>query len=344
MATLLHLLVPGLLQRPDGTDPALFRSTAPALEWLLARADADPVPATLDATLFELFGLPTPIDADLPVAALTRLADGGEAGGGDWWLRADPVHLRADLHGGVFLADARTLAIEADETTALAAAFNQTFAEDGLRLEAPCPERWYLRLPTDPGIRTQTLSAAAGRNINALLPAGPNARHWHTLLTEIQMLFHGHPLNQAREQRRQPMINGLWFWGGGSCPTAARAPTAGLYARDPLVRGLARLSGTAIDPLPERAEDWREAAATETDSLTVLETTRHDAADGNPAHWIEHIATLERDWFAPCRRWLQTGKLTALHLYPGNGRRYTVTGAARWRFWQRARPLAQHLR
>ena len=43
MATLLHLLVPGLLQQPDGTDPALFRSTTPALEWLLARADADRV-------------------------------------------------------------------------------------------------------------------------------------------------------------------------------------------------------------------------------------------------------------------------------------------------------------
>ncbi|HMQ12248.1 MAG TPA: hypothetical protein PKD21_02215, partial [Candidatus Competibacter phosphatis] len=316
MATLLHLLVPGLLQQPDGTDPALFRSTTPALEWLLARADTDPVPTTLDEVLFELFGLPAPIDADLPVAALTRLADAGKIGDGDWWLRADPVHLRADMHGGVFLADARTLAIEADEATALVAAFNQTFAEDGLGLEAPRPDRWYLRLPADPGIRTQALSTAAGRNINALLPTGLNARRWHTLLTEIQMLFHGHPLNQAREQRRQPMINGLWFWGGGSCPTAARAPTAGLYARDPLVRGLARLSGAAIDPLPERAEDWQEAAATETDSLTVLETTRHDAADGNPAHWIEHIATLERDWFAPCRRWLQTGKLTALHLYP----------------------------
>ncbi len=344
MATLLHLLVPGLLQRSDGTDPALFRPAAPALEWLLARADVGPVPAILDEVLFERFGLPVPLDADLPVAALTRLADGGEAGGGDWWLRADPVHLRADMHGGVFLADARTLAIEPDEATALVAAFNQTFAEDGLRLEASCPERWYLRLPADPGIRTQALSAAAGRNINALLPAGPNARRWHTLLTEVQMLFHGHPLNQAREQHRQPMINGLWFWGGGLCPTGARTPAAGLYARDPLVCGLACLSNAAINPLPERAEDWREAAATETDSLVVLEATRHAAADGDPARWAEQVAMLERDWFAPCRRWLQTGTLTALHLYPGNGCRYTVTGAARWRFWRRARPLTHHLR
>ncbi len=343
MATLLHLLVPGLLQRPEGADPALFRPAAPTLEWLLARADVDPVPATTDGILFQLFNLPVPTDADLPAAAITRLADGGEPDG-DWWLRADPIHLRADMHGGVFLADARTLAIEPDEAAALVAAFDQTFAEDGLRLEALYPERWYLRLPVDPGIRTQALSAATGRNINALLPAGPNARRWRTLWTEAQMLFHGHPLNQAREQHRQPMINGLWFWGGGFCPTGARTPAAGLYARDPLVRGLARLSGTAISPLPEQAEDWREAAATETDSLAVLEATRHATADGDPARWIEQVATLERDWFAPCRRWLQTGKLTALHLYPGNGRRYTVTSAARWRFWRRARPLFHYPR
>ena len=72
VATLLHLLVPGLLQRPDGTDPALFRR--PRRHWngyWLAPIPAR-VPATLDATLFELFGLPAPIDADLPVAALTR--------------------------------------------------------------------------------------------------------------------------------------------------------------------------------------------------------------------------------------------------------------------------------
>ncbi len=336
MATLLHMLAPGLLQRPDGADPALFQPAAPALAWLLARADAGPAPATPDEALFERFGLPVPAGADLPIAAITRLADGG-APGGDWWLRADPIHLRADLHGGVFLADARLLAIQPDEAAALVAAFNQTFAEDGLRLEAPCPDRWYLRLPADPGIRTQPLSAAIGRNINALLPGGPNARRWHTLLTEVQMLFHGHPLNQAREQHGQPMINGFWLWGGGLCPTGARAPAAGLYARDPLVRGLARLSGAAINPLPERAEDWREAAATEPDSLVVLEATRHDAADGDPTRWVEHVVTLERDWFAPCRRWLQAGKLTALHLYPGNGRRHTVTSAARWRFWRRAR-------
>jgi hypothetical protein len=158
------------------------------------------------------------------------------------------------------------------------------------------------------------------------------------------MLFHGHPINQAREQRGQPMINGLWLWGGGGCPAGARAPAAGLYANDPLTRGLARLANAAVAPIPEHAGDWLDSAAGEADSLVVLEATRHDAADGDLAAWADHVAELEEAWFAFCRRWLQTGKLAALRLYPGNGRVYTLTGAARWRFWRRPRPLAAYRR
>lgn len=340
MATALHLLIPGLLGA-WAADLAVPGPATPALEWLLARADARAVPATDDAMLFHRFGLPIPAGADLPVAAVTLLSDGGEPGDG-WWLRADPVHLRPD-HRGVFLADARVLALEPAEARALVEAFDQTFAADGLRLDAPRPDRWYLRLAADPGFRTHPLIDAIGRDINPLLPYGPNARRWHALLTEAQMLFHGHPVNQAREARNRPMINGLWLWGGGPCPTGARAPAAGLYANDPLTRGLARLADAAVAPVPEHAGDWLDSAAGEPDSLVVLEATRHDAADGDPATWAEHVAELEYAWFTFCRRWLQTGKLAALHLYPGNGRAYTLTGAARWRFWRRARPLSAYV-
>jgi len=240
--------------------------------------------------------------------------------------------------------DARILAIELAEARALVEAFDQTFAADGLRLDPLRLDRWYLRLPSDPELRTHPLLDAIGRDINPLLPHGPAGLRWHALLTEAQMLFHGHPINQAREQRGQPMINGLWLWGGGVCPAGARAPAAGLYANDPLTRGLARLAGTAVGPVPETAADWLDAARDEADSLVVLETTRHDAADGDLAAWADHVAELEYAWFAFCRRWLQTGKLAALRLYPGNGRVYTLTGAARWRFWRRPRPLADDLR
>lgn len=342
MASTLHLLIPGLLGPwPDRSNPAFPRPAAPALEWLLARATVAAAPATTDPTLFQLFGLSVTYPADLPVAAVTRLADGGDADDG-WWWRADPVYFRPDLHG-VFLADARMLAVEPAEARALAEAFNQTFASDGLQLDALRPDRWYLRLPADPGVRTHSLESAIGRDIRALLPYGPAKQRWHTLLTEAQMLFHNHPVNRAREDRNQPLISGLWPWGGGRCPAGARPPAAGLYAHDPLARGLARLANAAVAPLPATAADWREASASETDSLTLLDTTRFDPLDDDLEAWLGNIADLERDWFEPCRRLLQTGSLAALHLYPGNGRRYAVSKTARWRFWQRPRPLVGHL-
>ncbi len=341
MANTLHLLIPGLLgpQPATATDPNWPAPLAPALAWLLARAERRAAPPSPDATLCELFGVPGAAAA--PVAALTRLVDGGELDEGGWWLRADPVHLRADMRA-VFLVDARALAIEPDEAGALVAAFNQTFREDGLRLIAPHPDRWYLRLPADPGITTRALCDAVGRDITSLLPQGPAGRRWNTLLTEIQMLFHQHPVNQAREAHARPSINSVWFWGGGEGPAAARAPAAGLYADDPLTRGLARLAGAAVSPAPERAGDWM-AAAPGADSLVVLETARHDSIDSDRDAWTEHVAALERDWFALCRRWLQTGRLAALRLYPGNGQSYALTGAARWRFWRRPRPLNAYL-
>lgn len=338
MAAALHLLIPGLL----GAWPAELavpRPVVPALEWLLARAEVAAVPASPDAVLFDLFAAPIPSATDLPQAAVTALADGINPGDG-WWLRADPVHLRPDARG-ILLIDARALSIEPVEAAALAAAFDQTFAADGLQLRVPCPERWYLRLLEDPGLHTHPLFEAIGRDINALLPYGLNARRWHTLLTEAQMLFHAHPVNRAREERNQPMINGLWLWGGGVLPEGAQAPAARLYADDDrLTRGLARLAGAAVHPLPENASDWQAASASKADSLVVLNLARYDRADSDPLAWADHLAVLERDWFAPLQRLLQTGQLRALHLYCGQGRRYSLTRAARWRFWRRHRPIA----
>lgn len=343
MATTLHLLVPGLLAvgRSVVADPVLAALAAPALRWLLARAQAHPVPASIDATLFQLFDALIPDDADLPVAAVTRLADGGQPDDG-WWLRADPVYLRPDLYG-VLLADARMLAIEPVEAALLAAAFDQTFAAEGLQLRVPRPDRWYLRLPADPGFRTHPLLDAIGRDINPLLPYGPSAPRWHARLTEIQMLFHQHPVNRAREERNQPLINSVWFWGGGACPASASAPAVGLYANDRLTRGLTRLAGAAVSPVPAHAGDWLDSARREPDSLVVLETMRYDSAEDDLARWTDHLMDLEYRWFTFCRRWLQTGELAALRLYPGNGRVYTLTNAARWRFWRRARPLSAYV-
>ena len=349
----LNLRVPGLrgaglAGRPRAGFP---QPIAPALAWLLARAQRIPDAADLDQQLFQASGLSPDPKADLPVAALTRLADGGAPDQG-WWLRADPVHLRPDLNG-VFLADAGQLAITADEAAALTAAFNQQFASTGLdlRLEALHPQRWYLRLAAAPALRTWPLLQAVGRDIRALLPYGPDKGRWHALLTEAQMLFHSHPINQARDQRRQPLINGLWLWGGGTLPQAASLrPAAALalwWADEPLACGLAHWTNQPVRPLPANATAWRATVASSVQTAgvachqVVLDATLYDPVEDQPLAWVEHVEQLERDWFVPCQQLLQAGQLQTLTLYPGDGWRYHLTPAARWRVWRRPQPLIE---
>lgn len=337
---ILHLLLPGLLGPWSSSDgePDLQPVRVPALERLLARAMATRLAVVgAEATLFDLFGLTVNADRDLPVAAVTRLADGGDASTG-WWLRTDPVHLDADLWQ-VLLRDARGLAITVQEAESLAAQFNAAFEQDGYALEVPHPCRWYLRLASDPGLCNRPLPEAIGQDINPFLPAGPEARRWRRLLTEIQMLFHGSEINRERENRGSSSINSVWFWGGGTLPDGARRPGDGVYADDPLSRGLARLADVPVSPLTANSAAWYAASVNQAETLVVSEIARFDRADDDFPAWAEHIRALERDWFSGCLDMLRHQRLARLHLYPCNGLRYDITPASLRRFWRRIRPL-----
>ena len=69
-----------------------------------------------DAVLCSLFGITVPADQDTPSASLSRLCDLDESDLSDparYWLRADPVHLRAD-QGRVLMIGADALRLDAD--------------------------------------------------------------------------------------------------------------------------------------------------------------------------------------------------------------------------------------
>lgn len=332
MTRTLHLVIPHLLAVwPAETLTAAPRP--PALERLLTRATVSPAPVGPAATLLSLFGLASD---PAPVAALTRLGDGAalDTVRRHWWLRADPVHLVADLHQ-VRLFDPCHLHLDQSEATALAAEFNRIYGADGLHLDAAHPQRWYLALTEPAAIVTHSPDAAIGQDIQPLLPTGPDRRRWQALLTEVQMLFYTSPINEARLRRGQLPVNGLWFWGGGELPEQATAPVTELYADDPLTRGLARLANAAISPAPASAADWQDSATG--DSLIVLDS---GATDPEARH--EQLEALERDWFAPLLDLCRRNRLH-LHLYPGHGQVYRVTAADLRRFWRRNRPLATHL-
>lgn len=339
----LRLVAPGLLG-PWQIEPGFSYPRTNALAYLLSRATVKSTAvADADALLCKLFGLPTYPNKDLPIAALTHLADGGVPDEG-WWLRADPVYLHADIRQ-VLLFDARALNISAAEADSLVAEFNQAFNEEGLQLNTPHPSRWYLRLKEDPGIRTEPLSKVIGRDMTPFLPQGVNARDWCRRLTEVQMLFHSSTVNKERHTKGQRPINGIWFWGGGVLPKPAHTISDVIYASDPVTRGLARLSATKLKPVPNTAFTWCNESVEERQALIVLESISYDLIDNITADtWRSYVDLLERDWFIPCLAMLRNKELSKLVLYPCNGLEYSVSHNDLWRFWRRMRPLQHYTR
>ena len=334
----LALLLPGL--SGPVSDPPVADYLVPrpvALDRLLSRSRVRQTGgAGFDATLCHWFGLEDGEHGSLPLAALTYLSDSGERST-DYLLRADPVHLRAD-QSSLRLFDSHGFSVTQEEADELVIAFNGFYTERGWRLVAPRPQRWYLSLPADPGITTIPLEKVAGQVVDPCLPRGDAAADWHALLNEIQMLFHAHPVNREREQRGEPAINSLWFWGGGVLPATVQPRADRVISDHPLGTGLAQQAGIARAAVPAGADEWLARAD---DGLSLLVDDRLDGPSryGDVGSWVDALQQLEQHWFSPLLAAIRDGGLSSLEIYPCNGYRYLTSKLQQRRFWKPSRPF-----
>lgn len=295
----------------DLTDAA--RETHPNLARLLARgrAGTDAADPSASAALARLCGLDV---AELaPIALAAEGIDPGEAR----WFRADPVHLLAGMHS-LSLFDSRHFALRADEAADLVATLNSHFAGE-IEFLAPHPRRWYARFARPLAFAAPPLDEVAGGHVVPGLVTGPDAAVLHGLAMEAQMLLHGHPVNAAREAADEPIVNGIWFWGGGR----RRRPEPA-YARivggDHMASAVAAAAGipwiaaaefTGLDSLPDA-------------TLAVLSIAADDAA-------------LDAGLFGPLLGALQRGRLgeATLSVVGPDGMRLRLTPWRAWAFWRR---------
>ena len=331
----LDVVVPALLAPPESPDP-LRSLRLPALERWLARAPAARRPETsLTALLASAYGL----DHPPPVAAVALLAEAGAQPGE--WLRADPVHVSVG-HDAITLHHAAVLEPTREEATALAAALQSLFAADGFEFRAIAPERWYVRIPEGERPRTTPLETALARNVFGLLPRGSGRVNWAGAITEAQMLLTTHAVNEAREAQRRPAINGVWFWGEGALPRSVAKPYAIVYAADPFARGLATLSGAravADTPTPASLDAVREGESV----LVVLDGPARALQRGDPEGWLAAARALDEAWFVNLSDAVE--RFGAVRIILPTHRDTLVaqvTGATRWRWFRRGKPLASH--
>lgn len=296
----------------------------PVMEKFLARATRRPA-ADGSALLAECFGLPP---QEFPVAALEQLGLDA-ARHPDYWWRADPVHLLVD-RDQVAMLPRNTLGVTQEEARALAAGINECFADAHLTIETPRPDAWYLRTPLAWHCRSFDPVRVEGRAITEFMPAGEDADGVRRLMTEIQMLLHMHPVNQAREAAGRLTINSVWIWGGGPLPEKVlRAPTQ-IVTSLPLVRGLAKLAGQTCEAWPADLK----AGAPAGDRLVALSVNDFGA---DPRR-------LDRELMAALWHALRHGRVNEIRFYPGGNCMYELKPLAAHRFWRRPRPLVEHLR
>lgn len=342
----LTLVIPGLLvtDTPDGAgEHAASYPRLAAFECLLSRAVVKPAAnQSIEHLLLSLFGLEQRETDELPVASITRCYDAGEINSG-WWMRADPVHVQPGLDS-VLMFGNHLVDINAQEATLLVDELNRHFATEGWTIEVHHTHRWYLHHPHAPVLKTWPLQQVIGRNIHSFLPTGDDATSWHGLLNEVQMVLHTSSVNQAREERGEPMINSLWFWGSGTIPTVPPQKWQGVWSNDPLIQGLAIAGGMEPRPLPASAIEWNKSSQHEGDCLVVIDEAALAHTCGNTQDWQHCLQRLEAEWGEPLLTALKAGELSSLSLYPGNGFVYHTDASLMRRWWKRVRPVQHFLK
>ena len=273
---------------------------------------------------------------DYPVAPITLLADNGTPGM-DYWLRADPVHLRV-MRDRIVLADTGVLNLSQPEADALALSISEHFGA-AFSPQPLHPARWYLRFDQVPRLSTTPISIAVGCDIDPRLPQGGDAMLFRTRLNELQMLLFEHPVNQAREARGELPVNSLWLWGGGCLPSvpklAGPKTAAALYSNDADVRALGRFCGVDVVTMPSLFS----AGLLDKNKLIVLDQLKEAGQYGDAFGWREAISAMERDWFVPLRAHLRWQPFTVRLLDPVNGKSLYLNKLDCWKIWRRPRAL-----
>ncbi len=341
------VVVPGALVPETYAHEVLAAAAAPRLARRLARAArGDETIGNETACLPHLdwlwsaFGgqARTPVTAPYAWRALNGDSAIKASAESQLWF-CEPVHFA--LARDRLLIAPLDAPLAVDEAQALAAAAAEAAREAGASLRLLDHARWFLQVDPPWQLDTVALAAAFGRPAVEVLPTGPDAARWRKLLNEIQMRWHAHPVNAAREARGAAAANALWLHGGGVWKPLPRAPVATVLSDDPTLRGWALAAGLA----PSALLDADGTPPANGDSLSLWEGLQDSAYAGNWDKWRALLPRFEQVLESVCERAFASGFASVELLLAGRfrARRFTLGERDAWRVWRRAQ-LAELLR
>lgn len=283
------------------------------LEQLIACAD-DSAPVT--DWRADAFGVIAPQGACMPaVAAAALCADRAavdtaavDAGAVDaaWVCAATPVHYEAEMSSVRMPVDGMLSLTPAGAET-LASDFNRVWKGSGIRMTAARSAQLFCIFDRALKVVTHDPEDVLDRHIEEFLPAGEDAARLKQLISETEMWLFEHEVNRARTELNLPVINGLWFWGGGA-PVASLPNLQGWAAGDDL------FFNAFSAPRDEKFQSG------------VVATGCVPGSD----QWH----AVESRWLHPAVAMLRTRRISRLQISAAH-RCFTVTARGLRRFWRR---------
>ncbi|HEX5314882.1 MAG TPA: hypothetical protein VFX38_08280, partial [Gammaproteobacteria bacterium] len=174
-----------------------------------------------------------------------------------------------------------------EESASLIGAAREHFADADFLLEAGSSGRWYFSAAGIADARLAPPDEAQTGTFEAI-PAGADGRRLARMLTELQMLWHGHPVNRARHRDGRPEANALWVWEGGRLPPSPRlAAQPTLFASAPEISGLALWAGLQHSPLDS-------FDAVSSDGVPVVAIEADEGALGS--EWLRRFDARRREF------------------------------------------------
>ncbi|MGV7206631.1 hypothetical protein ACLB1G_02115 [Oxalobacteraceae bacterium A2-2] len=271
-------------------------------------------------------------DAPLAVAAMRGCGLGAEAQQGHWFV-LQPIHVQIS-RTHMLLAEPRLLRLAEEESRALFALALPYVQETGKTLLYGGPDLWFLRADDWAGLSTASPDAVVSQSLSDWLPSGEQARAFRRLQNEVQMLWHEHAVNEARQARGLQPVNSLWLWGGANALTVTAAqPAVGITAAAGLPAWMSAVSAPAL-----RQVSAAQLVADGRDAAIMLADLIPDAQAGDWGMWLQQLQRLDTEWLAPLLAALRAGSIGRLALVLGHRDDWIEVGCSRYglyQFWRK---------
>ena len=219
----MHLIIPYAASHTLNDPEMWARLQWPHLQALLGlmkRQQALPAPEGpalhLPHERLQAHALGWPLDAQtLPWAAWHQAQQGLLSTAPQAWMT--PCHWQVGMDQ-VVMADPAHLHLSDEESQQLLQAMQPFLQEDGLQVTWHSALLWHAQGALLSELSTASLDRVIGQNVKDWMPEQPAARPLQRLQSEMQMLLYNHPVNDARDARRQHTVNAFWLHGAGLLP------------------------------------------------------------------------------------------------------------------------------